>query len=252
MRARILVAIVLCLIACRGARAQEPAAPRLQAVTVGDHGRVIHLWLAVFSPDEFSLRVIDNEAPDDGFRFPDLATAMKAEGCVAGCNAGFFNWHPFEPVGLMISDGRKFGRFNPKSWMKGLLVVRAEGPSLESTHGFNPDQPGITALIQSGPWLVRAGKSETDNSRRAQAARTFIGNDGGGVWFIGMSDACSLQELATALRDEAVRAVIDVQVALNFDGGPSSGLWLKRNPADFYLKERTPVRDYLGLVPKKR
>jgi len=243
--------VVLSSAACCVAGAQDEAVPKLHSLTVRQEGRVIHLWLAVFSANKFSVRVIDNDAPGDGFRFPDLAAAMKAEGCVAGCNASFFDRHPFDPVGLAISDGRKSGRFDPKSWMKGLLVVRAGGPSLESTEGFHPEQAGVVALIQSGPWLVRAGKSETDNSKRPQAARTFIGHNGSGDWFIGTSDACSLQELATLLRGEIVRAVIEVQGALNFDGGPSTCLWLKRKYSDFYLREGASVRNFIGLVPKK-
>lgn len=250
-RARLLVVSMALFLGCAHGIAQENTLIPLHSISVREKGRVINLWLAMFDPARFTIRVIDNAATRDTPKYYDLALAMKAEGCVGGCNGGFFDRNPFDPVGLMISDGRKTGRFDPKSWMKGLLVVREEGPALEGTDSFQPDQTGITALIQSGPWLVRAGRSETDNNKNAQAARTFIGHDGKGTWFIGVSDACTLHELSSVLGGDAVRAVVDVRTALNFDGGPSTGLWLRGTPHDFYRREGWADRNYLGLIPKK-
>jgi exopolysaccharide biosynthesis protein len=245
------VALVLLLGGCSAKDAPIHTVIPLHKLTVREHGHAIHLTLAVFEADKFSVRVVDNASPMAGARFPNLQAAMQATGCVAGCNASFFNREPFDPVGLMISDGRKAGTFDPKLWMKGLLVVRADGPALVPTETFQPDQPGVSALIQSGPWLVRAGRSETDDNNNETAPRTFIGHNSAGIWFLGTSDDCTLQELANCLRDDAVRTVVDVQLALNFDGGPSTGLWVKGTPTNFYQREGWVVRNFVGLEPKK-
>jgi exopolysaccharide biosynthesis protein len=253
MKIRLLVAVLLSLFAgCSDRDAPGRTSLPLHSLTLNVSGREVRLWLALFEADKFTVRVIDNAASATAADPPysNLEAAMRATGCVAGCNASFFNRQPFDPVGLMISDGRKTGSYNPKSWMKGLLVVRADGPALELTDTFQPDQPGVTALIQSGPWLVRAGRSETDDNNTQQARRTFIGHNGHGVWFLGASEDCTLQELANCLRGAAVRAVVDVQAALNFDGGPSSGLWIKGTPANFYEREGWVVRNFIGLEPK--
>ena len=240
--------LVLCLLAFGSAAADESPAVTVREVPVESAGRSLRVSLLVFPGKDFRIRVIDNAAGDDKARFQTVAEAMKSLGCLAGCNGGFFERKPFAPVGLMISHGQRSGRFDPESWMKGLLVVRGKVATLESTAAFT-DTPDITELIQSGPWLVRAGQSETDNSRTQLAKRTFICHDSHGTWAIGASERCSLSELAAALRSAVVTTVLDIQFALNLDGGPSTGLWLRRSEGNYYLPERWPVRNYVGIVP---
>ena len=225
--------------------------PVLHGVQVVDGNRPIALSLIVFSAQDYSFHVIDNAGENDTAKFPDMAMAMKTNGCVAGCNGGFFSRKPFAPVGGMICGGIKVSRVNRRSWIKGALVVRAGRPALEEGESIETTE-GISDLLQSGTWLVRNGKSETDNSREKIARRTFIGHDAYGRWFLGASSPCTLHELAAALRASEVFAVIDVQSALNLDGGPSTGLWLKQSPDDFYLQELWPVRNYVGIVPRPK
>lgn len=221
-----------------------------QEVRIDSDGRELRVTLVVFPSKDFQVRVIDNAAAGDKSRFTTLADAMKAFNCVAGCNGGFFERHPFSPVGLMISDGQRSGRFDPASWMKGLLVVRRGNlATLESAKSFE-DSPGITDLIQTGPWLVQAGQSESDSSRTQLAKRTFICHNGQGIWAVGASDPCTLHELARLLKGPEISTVIDIQYALNFDGGPSTGLWVKGSPDNFYLQERWTVRNYVGIFPR--
>jgi Phosphodiester glycosidase len=221
----------------------------LQELLVDSSGRGLRVSLAIFASKDFVVRVIDNLAEGDQPKFTNLADAMKACRCVAGCNGGFFERHPFSSVGLMISDGQRFGRFDPASWMKGLVVVRGGRATLESAESFQ-DSPGITELIQTGPWLVQAGRSESDSSRTQLARRTFICHNGHGLWAIGASDPCTLHELAKLLKGPEISAVLEVQSALNFDGGPSTGLWVEGSSDNFYLPERWPVRNYLGIAPR--
>jgi hypothetical protein len=214
-------------------------------------GRSLRISLLIFPGKDFRIRVIDNAGENNQARFQTLAEAAESRGFLAGCNGGFFERQPFTPVGLMVSAGRRSGRYDPESWMNGLLIVRGVIASLESTSSFT-DAPDVTELIQSGPWLVRAGQAETDNSRSQVAQRTFICHDAQGNWAIGASGRCTLAELAGALKSAAVTAVLDIHSALNFDGGPSTGLWLRRASDNFYLPERWPVRNYIGIYPASR
>jgi uncharacterized protein YigE (DUF2233 family) len=225
-------------------------APALSVKTFSFQGgrRVVQVWLTTFSADRHALRVIDNTARDQPYRYGDLAQAMRGEGGVAGCNGGFFDRSPFVPSGYLISDGRASGVFNPTSWMKGLLVVRKDVLSLESTDGFKPGDAEVTQLLQSGPWLVRGGLAEKDNNATLQAARTFVGTDGNGGWFIGVTDDCTLQELADFLAGGEIRTAVHVRDALNLDGGPSTGLWVK--DVRFYQREKWTVQNYLGVFAR--
>lgn len=246
---RRLLLLGLLLVGSAAAESSPSSSPVLQDVRVDLGDRSLRVSLVVFSSKDFLIRVIDNAAEGDKARFSTLAGAMEAAGCIAGCNGGFFERHPFSPVGLMTSDGQRAGRFDPDSWMKGLLVVRGNAATLESTETFK-DSPDITQLIQTGPWLVRSSQSELDSSRTQMARRTFICRDDKGTWAIGASDPCTLHELAALLKSPGITAVLTVHEALNLDGGPSTGLWLKRSAGNFYLPERWPVRNYLGLSPR--
>lgn len=230
--------------------AQTPAAPPVHSVVVHADGRGARLWLVFFPEKDFYIRIIDNAAPANAERYKTMDVPLRAAGAFAGANGSFFNREPFDPVGLMISESRTTGRFDPQSWMKGLLVVRGTRLALETSDKFQPDEPGITGAIQSGPWLVREGRPEADNNATHPAPRTFIGHDGKGVWFLGVSNDCSLHHLSQFLRSDAVRAITDVSWALNLDGGPSTGLWVKGSPRDFYRQEKWPVRNYLAVVAK--
>lgn len=229
--------------------AGEPAAPKLgvKRMVFEAGGRSVQVWLTLFNSEQYDLRVIDNVTPGQPYRYVDLSLAMRSEGCVAGCNGSFFERYPFDPCGYMICDGVATGTLDPKNWMKGLIVVRDGVLSLEQTVGFKTGDARVTQLLQSGPWLVEAGQPKADKNK-LQAARTFIGTDGQGAWFIGMCDDCSLHDLARFLASDAMRPVINVRAALNLDGGPSTAMWVR--DARYHYGEKWTVRNYIGLVPK--
>ena len=244
-------ALLLCSLGncCLAEEIKAEPSPRLHKVVAEQNGRKITITFVIFSDKDFLIHVIDNAEANDAAKFLNLASAMESNGCVAGCNGGFFNRKPFDPIGGMISAGQQTSAIDLNSWMKGLLVVRSGQPALIATDSFQPT-PDTTDLLQSGTWLVRAGQPETDSSRTQMARRTFICHNGKGVWAIGVSERCTLLELATILKSPEITTVLDIQEALNFDGGPSTGLWLKQSPENFYLPEKWAVRNYIGIVPR--
>ena len=202
--------------------AEEPKtepSPQLHKVVVEQAGRKIAITLIVFTDKNFAIHVIDNADANAPSKFLNLASAMESNGCIAGSNGGFFNRKPFDPVGGMISNNQRISAVDPTTWTKGLLVVRAGHPTLESSESFQ-DTPDVTDLLQSGIWLVRAGKSESDANQTKAARRTFVCHDSKGTWAMGVSERCTFYELATILKSPEVTTILDVQEALNFDGGP--------------------------------
>ncbi len=204
--------------------------------------------LVVFDEHDFALTVIDN-ARDGHPRYANVEEAVTAAGAVAGCNGGFFDREPFNPFGLMIHEGKRFGRFDPQSWLAGVLVIRGGHATLEASRTFTPAN-GVTFALQSGPWLVRDGRSETGLDPQRRAQRTFVAHDGRGHWALGAADACTGPELAAFLRSDTMTHEIDVQEALNFDGGPSTGLFLKTATQRHYVREGWPVRNYIAVVAR--
>jgi hypothetical protein len=213
--------------------------------------RAVRVSFAVFSEKDHALRIISNAGPNDVPKYVSLEKAMESAGCVAGCNGGFFNRVPFEPVGFLLADGQRAGKFDPKSWMAGLVVIRRDRITLEPASAYTAPPADAIGILQSGCWLVQDGRSETALDAQRLAQRTFIGHDGEGQWAIGASEPCTLQELANALRSERFTAILDTKFALNLDGGPSTGLWLKHaDGTKTYWREQWAVRDFVGVVRK--
>ena len=192
--------------------------------------------------------VIDNGPRRAEAPYRNLADAMERLRCEAGTNGGFFDIATFQPNGLMIGQGRSVGQFDRKNWAEGVLAVRDGTPILVDRDRFELD-PALTELLQSGPWLVRRGISQSgyqnDEMRRR---RTFIATDGRGTWLLGYVSGSTLRELAVALRSTAISSVMPVEDALNLDGGPSSGLWIRRGAEPSrYIEEETIVRNFIGI-----
>ena len=202
----------------------------------------------VFDERYQHIRIVNNAAADGTARFENISTATASLHALAACNGGFFIRTPFDPFGLMICDGKSFGTYDRDSWMNGVIVVRETGCMLETTQAFKLS-PQIRDALQSGPWLVRDGHSEPMLDQQLLARRTFIARSSRGMWALGSCSACTLQTLAELLRDDAVTAKINIVQGLNLDGGPSTGLWAKNHPNDFYDPEGWAVRNFVAVFP---
>jgi uncharacterized protein YigE (DUF2233 family) len=250
MRSIAATSIFAATICLSPAENKNPARPlAVRELTINHNRRTIQVWICAFDESRYSLGVVDNADGGNQPKFRTLAEAMENGGGVAGCNGGFFVRTPFDPSGLMVCHGGKFGSLDPKSWMQGVLTNRAGHMTLEPSSTFRLT-PDVTDALQSGPWLVQDGRLESNLDRRSLARRTFVCNNGQGKWAIGATEECTLQELSVLLKNDSISTIIEVQFALNLDGGPSTGLWAKGAPTDFYLKEQWTVRDYLGVMPK--
>ena len=208
--------------------------------------------LLCFKGADVELMVLDNGSARTKPRYSNLAAALRENGCSAGTNGGFFDVGSFTPNGLMIANGEATGVFDHRNWADGVLLVQGPAISLQTRVGFML-VPGVTQLLQTGPWLVREGHPQQGFAGDVTAyCRTFVATDGQGRWALGHLNAGTLTDLARLLAHPEIRKVLGVQDALNLEGGRSSAYGA--NLADgtrLYYPERTVVRNFIGVRPRK-
>lgn len=220
-------------------------------VPLGANEATSSLHLYFFDARQHSLVVIDQGRPAMQ-SYPNLAAAMKAFKCVAGCNGGRFDKEG-NPIGLVVAEGREYGAINPAHG-NGVLYVESGELRLQTTDQFllrksaQPDQ-----FLQTGPFLVQNGAPLSTLDRRQVSRRTFLLTDGKHRWAIGISPGTTLLKLAQALAKDKIFGPekFVVSTALALDGGLSSAIWIKQSQGPLYLTEGRPLRNFIGLVPKK-
>ncbi len=237
--------------------AQDPASPILferKAVTKGDPAGAAtprRLDLVWFHADRHTFRVIDNGPPAQG-RYRSLAEAMERNGCLAGCNGGFFLEND-EPSGLMIASGVATGRFGTGTLLSGVLLSSGRGhPRLLRRGEYDAGNEEASDLIQAGPTLVEEGMTVAGLSTRPARRRTFVLHDGGRWFALGVSESLSLAELGEVLADPGFSPARPVRRALNLDGGTSTGFYLARGPGGgaLAMEPLKRVRNFVGIVPR--
>ena len=213
-------------------------------------GRQVSAHLAFFTSRAFRLEVVDLGAGPEP-AYPTLADALRAAGCVAGVNGGFF--HPdWRPSGLVIAAGRRINRLETAKLLSGLIYSDGRGIHLIRRARFR-DHAGIGALLQSGPYLVEEGRAVPGLSASDPNRRTFVATDWLGNWVLGATQGpLTLAELAQCLASPGVLTPWRVDRALNLDGGSSTGFFFERGEgrSAVALQPWKRVRNLLGIVPR--
>ena len=166
-----------------------------------------------------------------------------------GINANFFDKEG-QPLGLLIRDGILIHK--PQiagKLLNGILTVKRGEISISGRTGQEKDLliEGVDSAFQSGPLLVLGGKGTPvgefpdENNRRSVAA---IDGNGNLLLLITRSrfPGMSLVETQNLLLCPA----LNIKSAINFDGGSSSQLYLKKigpltAPIDITGGERVPA-----------
>ncbi len=212
----------------------------------GPAGGEATLHFVSFNADSHHLRVIDQGS---GGR-ESLAEAMLRTGCLAGVNGGYF--HPdFEPVGMLVSDGKVVRGPQRAKLLSGALVVTDHHVKLLRATDPLPGRNALQAL-QSGPFLVEGGKVVAGLNDVRSARRTAVATGGKGRWALVSTTAVTLAELGAILAElPAVPLGWKVERALNLDGGSSTALWVRQpGAAPYSIGEFGIVRDFVGIVPR--
>ena len=152
-----------------------------------------------------------------------LSQWLQQTGADLVVNGGFFT-EKYQATGLIIVDGQPSGlSYN----FGGMVTIQDGTPSLRwlSAEPYQPTE-AIDAALQSFPVLIlpngQVGITPSADGSDERARRTVIAIDQQGrvIFLVVDSLSFTLPELANFL----IQSDLNLQIALNLDGGTSSGL----------------------------
>jgi hypothetical protein len=201
------------------------------------------LHLVRFEPDQVRLRVIYQPAhPRKVSQWASVLTDA-----LVVVNAGYFS-PDNRTTGLIISDGIPWGRSYDD--FAGMLAVSIDGQVTLRwlrTWPFNPTER-LAQAVQSFPVLVKPGglmgfPPDADEGQRSR--RTVVAQDTAGrlVLLVSPEFRFSLHELALWLTESD----LELDVALNLDGGTSTGLWI--NDHETNIDSHVPLPAVIAIEP---
>ena len=194
------------------------------------------LDFARVSPKSGKLRVIDNPGGSQ-----DLADAMRANNGVAGVNGGYFDEN-FSPLGLRVIDGKMSSPLSKGRLLSGVMTGSDALVRILRRSEFSPSTKSAVA-IQCGPFLVDHGRPVPGLESQRPARRTFAAVTNTNEVMLGVTSDLSLQQLSSVL---AGLTDLNIQRALNLDGGSSTAFWFKRKDGSILsIREQKNVRDFV-------
>ena len=167
-------------------------------------------------------------------------------------NGGYFTPEN-ETTGLLVSGGKTWGA--PYGEFAGMFVVASDGQVSVRwlrDRPFDPDEP-LAEALQSFPVVVKPGgvmgfPADADDGHPAR--RTVVAQDQEGhiLVIVAPRGYLSLHELARFLAESDLA----LDVALNLDGGFSTGLWLKVNGTSVEIDSLVPVPSVISVERRVR
>jgi hypothetical protein len=202
------------------------------------------LLILRIDPDLFSM--------DVGYdtRGKTLDSWQLDTGAAAVVNGGYFQKEDdvYLPAGLIVVGGKAIG--NSYGSFAGMLAVGKTVTELRwlAVQPYDPREP-LLAAIQSFPVLIKPDGQigfSLANEDYLQARRTVVGQDRGGriVFLVASVGAFTLHQLSVYLHDSD----LDLKIAMNLDGGPSSGM-LIANPREI-IPARYPLPVVVMINPR--
>src|SRR6266480_1546928 len=149
---------------------------------------------------------------------------MQQERAMAIINGGYFD-QQFNATALVVSNGKVFGK--SYTGFGGMLSVNARGSiSLRSLRQqpYDPNSEHLEQATQSSPMLISGGKRTQFSADASQTRRSIVAMDKQGrlLFIVSPNQIFSLDELA----DQLASSDLSIEVALNLDGGSSTGLYV--------------------------
>jgi len=201
----------------------RPGLERRTINLLGDTGEPFeHLFMLRLEPDDYQFDVAYH---------PDARTleAWQSEtNALIVLNGGYFRGESgaYVPNGLTVVGGGAIG--STYGEFAGMFAVTGDGPELRwlAQEPYDPNEP-LLAALQSFPVLVKPGGvvgfPVQDEDHRA-ARRSVIAEDRNGrvLFIVASRGSFTLHRLSAYL----VASDLDLHIAINLDGGPSSGLLL--------------------------
>jgi uncharacterized protein YigE (DUF2233 family) len=188
----------------------------LRRLKVELNGVTNRLWLARVDPAHVRFRVLyDRDNPRQVAEWFANANPLLV------VNAGYFT-EDYHATGLIISDGTRSGQ--SYTGFGGMFAVQGDRVQVRwlVAKPYSPSEQ-LRQAVQAFPMLVHSGGKEGISEDDGQLARrTVVGQDRKGrIVFVVSPDAFfTLKNLAAFLAASG----LELDTALNLDGGPSSGL----------------------------
>ena len=213
---------------------------RLWADTAAGRER---LRLVRIEPSQVRLRVVYQ--PSHPRKVSQWATALP--NALVVVNAGYFTAE-YRAMGLIVSDGVPAGRSYDD--FAGMLAVDTDDQVTlrwMRTWPLQPDER-LAQAVQSFPVLVKPGGLmgfPPDADEGQPSRRTVVAQDTAGriIMLVGPEFRFSLHELATWLAESDLQP----DIALNLDGGTSTGLWISGH--DEQIDSHVPVPAVIVFEP---
>jgi exopolysaccharide biosynthesis protein len=200
------------------------------------HIESLHIWR--LSQSFFRFDVAYHETPQS------LADWQRETNALLVVNGGYFRVEneSYIPNGLTVINGETIGKTYDS--FGGMLAINESGAELRSLaeYPYQPNEP-LRAALQSFPLLVKPGgelgfaEQFEDNMK---ARRTVIGQDRDKnlLFVVAPQGYFTLHQLSLYLTESD----LNLNIALNLDGGPSTGI-LVANP-----QETIPAQVFLPVV----
>jgi uncharacterized protein YigE (DUF2233 family) len=181
--------------------------------------------LAKFNPKKFIFAV--TVAADFGEKQADTRFLAESINGAAAVNANFFDPQG-EALGLVVSNGEQRQRIHlGGDLLNGIFAVSNFAPRILPRENFHLER--ISSAAQAGPLLVLDGKPQQISASSVASRRSGVAITRSGEVIVFATQlrfpGASLAEIQRMLTDP----VLDVDDALNFDGGGSSQLYLKQS-----------------------
>ena len=210
----------------------------------GPDGRSAEIWLAFAPVGQVRCRVIARSTRP----FDSVRAAVEQSGSVAGVNGGYFK-EDGSPVGLLVCAGRQVRPFEKARLLSGTFLVRAGRPYIQRTADA-PRGP-LDEAIQCGPLLVERGATVAGLNDERIAPRTFVFLTAQARVGIGIIRSATLTQAARLLVSPTLLPDDRIKVALNLDGGSSTGFFGQARGGSLDQPEWARVSDCLVFGRKK-
>ena len=160
-------------------------------------------------------------------------------------NGGYFDENN-ESTGYLFINDKSFGNLSldGRNGYTGMLTIKDGKPALRylPDENFSKDED-IDFALQTFPTLIYNGKSLIEKDSGKTARRTVLAKGNDQKFYIIISEFfISLFELADWLENSE----INLAIAMNLDGGPSTGLIVK-NDEFYYKADSAPVPNVIYL-----
>lgn len=203
------------------------------------------LLLVRLDPSRFHFHIL--YTPGTGRTISEWALEAISESPLLIVNGGYFT-PEYRATGLLVAEGQTYGV--PYGDFAGMLVILPGGRVAVrwlAAQPYDPDEM-ILGAIQSFPMLVRPGgvlgfPADADDGWPAR--RTVVAQDREGwiLFIVAPRGYFTLYELARWL----VESDLNLDTALNLDGGQSTGLYLYGEERRFQIDSLVPIPSVIAV-----